>query len=121
MSGTSPGAEDRVDLRNLRAQLVAIALRHAAGDDEALALAVLLELGHLEDGVDRFLLGLVDERAGVDDEHVGVGRVARQLVARLLGEPEHHLGVDEVLRAAEGDHADLHRCILTKPPGRTGF
>ena len=67
---------------------------------------------HLEDGVDRFLLGLVDERAGVDDEHVGVGGIAGQLMPRLLGEPEHHLGVDEVLGAAEGDHSNLHAMQL---------
>jgi hypothetical protein len=65
-------------------------------------------LGHLEDGVDRLLLRLVDERAGVDDEDVGGGGVAGQLVAGALRQPEHHLGVHEVLRAAEGDHANLH-------------
>jgi hypothetical protein len=31
-----------------------------------------LVLDHLEDGVDGFLLGGVDERTGVDDEDVGV-------------------------------------------------
>ena len=41
-------------------------------------------------------------------EHVGVGRVTGQLVPLLLGEPEHHLGVDEVLRAAEGHHSNFH-------------
>ena len=73
-----------------------------------LARAVLLVLRHLEDRVDRLLLGGVDERAGVHDEHVGFGRVARQLVARLLRQAEHHLGVDEVLGAAEGNETDLH-------------
>ena len=34
--------------------------------------------------------------------------VARELMAALLGEPEHHLGVDEVLRAAERHHSNLH-------------
>jgi hypothetical protein len=102
------GPEHRVDLRNLRLELLSIPLRHAAGDDEPLALAGLLQLGHLENGVDRFLLRLVDERARVDDEHVGVGGVARELMTGLLGEPKHHLGVDEVLRAAEGDHSNLH-------------
>ena len=45
----------------------------------------------------------------VADHHaVGVGRVARELMPRLPGEPQHHLGVDEVLGAAERDHSDLH-------------
>jgi hypothetical protein len=102
------GPQHRVNLRNLRHQLATVTLSHATGDDEPLALAGLLQLGHLEDGVNRFLLGLVDERAGIDDEDVGILRIAGQLMARLLGEPEHDLGVDEVLRAAEGDHSNLH-------------
>src|SRR5262249_43564111 len=64
--------EDHVDLRNFLLQLVAIALRQATGDDEAPALTVLLVLRHLENRVDRFLLGRIDERAGIDDEDVGL-------------------------------------------------
>ena len=102
------GAEHRVDLRNLRLQLVAIALAEAAGHDQPLAGAGLLELRELENGVDRFLFRRIDERAGIDDEDVGFGRVRRQRVAALLREPHHHLGVDEVLRTAERDETDLH-------------
>jgi hypothetical protein len=29
-------------------------------------------------------------------------------MTRILGEPQHHLGVDEVLGAAERDHSNLH-------------
>jgi hypothetical protein len=39
---------------------------------------------------------------------VGFGRVARELVPCLLCQTEHHFGVDEILRAAEGDQANLH-------------
>ena len=108
ISGTSPVPSTASISGISLLQLVAIALGQAAGDDQPLAGAVLLVLRHLEDGVDRLLLGRVDERAGVDDEHVGVGGVLRQLVARLLREPEHHLGVDEILRTAEGNQTDLH-------------
>ncbi len=103
-------AENRVDLGNLLTQFVAIALRQAAGHDQSLTRAGLLVLRHLEDGVDRLLLRLVDERAGVDDEHVGVGGIAGQLMPLFLGEPEHDLGVNEVLGAAERDHSNLHAC-----------
>jgi hypothetical protein len=65
-------------------------------------------LRHLEDGVDRLLLGRVDERTGVHHEHVGVSGVAGDLVARLLGETEHHLGVDEILGAPERNKTNLH-------------
>ena len=102
-------SENRVDLGNLLAQFVSIALRQAAGHDQSLARTGLLVLRHLEDGVDRFLLRLVDERAGVDDEHVGVGGIPGELMPLFLGEPQHDLGVDEVFGAAEGDHPNLHR------------
>jgi hypothetical protein len=101
-------ADDGVDLWNLRTQLVAVALGQAPGDDERPATAALLVLGQLEDRVDRLLLRFVDERARVDDEDVSVCRVACQLVAGLLREPEHDLGVDEVFRAAERHHSNLH-------------
>src|SRR5258708_38608902 len=55
-------ADDRVDLGDLFLELVAVALGEAAGDDETLAGAVFLQLRHLEDRVDRLLLGGVDER-----------------------------------------------------------
>ena len=72
------------------------------------AAAAFLVLGHLEDGVDRLLLRLVDEGAGVDHQHVGGRGIARQLMPRLLREPEHDLGVHKVLRTAEGDHSNFH-------------
>ena len=67
----------------------ASALKHAAGDDQPAARTVLLVLGHFQNGVDRFLLGLVDEGAGIDDEHVGVAGVAGQLMPFALGESQH--------------------------------
>ena len=70
--GHLAGAEHSVDLRNLGPQLLAVPLGQAAGDDERPAASVLLVLRHLEDGVERLLLGGVDERAGVDHEHVGL-------------------------------------------------
>ena len=106
-------AEHDVDFGDQLAQLVAIALGQAAGDDEAAAGAGLLVLGELQDRVDRFLLRLVDEGAGVDDQHVGFVRPRRQLVAGFLGEAQHHLGVDEVFRAAERDETNFHDLLLT--------
>ena len=61
-----------------------------------------------------FLFGLVDEGAGVDDDHVGVVGVGGDLVPRVAREAEHHLAVDEVLRATEGDKADFHRPATIK-------
>ena len=52
-------------------------LRHAAGHDQllrAMAAAHAAIAVGLEDRADAFLLGRVDERAGVDDHHVGLVR-----------------------------------------------
>ncbi len=55
------------DLLGLRA--------HAAGDDD------LAVLGHcLADGAERFLLGAVEEPAGVDDHEIGTVMLARELI-----------------------------------------
>ena len=63
-----------VDLRERGVQLVAVALRHAARDDQAGAVAAFV--GERQHGVDRLPAGLVDEGAGVDDDQVGVARLA---------------------------------------------
>ena len=55
---------------------------------------------HLEDGVDGFLLGGVDEGAGVDDEDVGLVDVSGEARAGAIEQAHHDLGVDEVFGAA---------------------
>ena len=66
--------DEGVDLGQRTGQFLGEPLRHAAGDDQLLpamaALQAAVAVG-LEDGGDAFLLGRVDERAGVDDHHVG--------------------------------------------------
>src|ERR1035441_8813407 len=71
-AGQLAGAENGVDLRDVLLNLVAVALHQAAGDDELAGTAVRLVPNHFEDGIDRLLLGGVDERAGVDPDDVGV-------------------------------------------------
>jgi hypothetical protein len=82
-------------------------LHHAAGHHQTLQPAGRLELRRIEDRLDRFLAGRIDESARVDDEHVGLGGVLDEYAARAVEMPEHDLGVDEVLGAAEADDADL--------------
>ncbi len=97
-----PEAHHGVDLGQLGGQLVAVALGQAAGDHQAGAVAPVV--GQRQDGVDRLLAGLVDERAGVDDHDVGGGGVVG------LGEPVGDqaavelVRVDLVLGAAERLH-----------------
>ena len=110
------GAYYGVDFRDVGADFIAVALNEAAGDDEALGAAAVgdLVLNHLEDGVDGFLLGGVDEGAGVDDEDVGVFGAGGKLGASAMEQAHHDLGINEVLGAAERDEA-------YRGSGRGGF
>jgi hypothetical protein len=53
-----------------------------------------------------FVLGRLDERAGVHHHHVGVGGVAAHEPARLGRGAQNALGIHLVLGTAEADQAD---------------
>ena len=99
------GANHCVHLRNVLLDLMPVALHQAAGDDELLGPAALFEARHLQNRVDRLLLGAVDERAGVHHDDIGVLRPARNLRAGGGEHPHHYLAVNQVLRAAEAYEA----------------
>ena len=104
-------SQDAVGFGKLAFELCLVALRQAAGDDDALAFATAASQflgGH--DGVDRFLFGGTDEAAGVDDDDVRVCFVVRDLVVIAAEQAEHALGVDEILRAPETDDVDFAIC-----------
>ena len=111
------GADDGVDLGDVFLDFVAIALDEASGDDELLGFAMRLMAGHLEDGVDRFLLGRVDEGAGVDDQDVGGFGVAGDARAGVVEQAHHDFAVDEVFGAAEADESDAQGFVC----GSFGF
>ncbi len=94
------GADYGVDFGNVLANLVAIALDQASGDDELFGRAGGLVARHLENGVDRFLLGGVDKAAGVHDQDFGLFRTRGQARTGAVEQAHHHLGVDEVFGAA---------------------
>ena len=105
-------AHERVHLRHERGQVVAKALREAAGDDERLAAVTrLADLRGFEDGIHAFLLRGVDERAGVDDDGVRLGGVIDDFDAGFQQRAEHDFGVHQVLGAAEGDESDAERTL----------
>ena len=64
-------------------------------------------LRHLQDGVYRFLLGRVDERAGVYHDDVGIFGAGREFGTGVSEHTHHDLAVDEVLGATEADKADF--------------
>src|SRR5205807_4811467 len=91
-------------LRNGLLQIGAVLHHHAAGHDEALH-AAAFAVRDFENRIDRLLLGGVDEAAGVDDDDVRGIEIVRDLDLGFLAQlAEHDLAVDEIFRAAEGDH-----------------
>ena len=105
------GTDHGVHFRNVLLDFRAIALHQASGDDQFLRLAGDLVLRHLQDRVDRFLLGRIDKRAGIYHDHVGVFGAGGDLRAAGLQHAHHHLAIDEVLGAAKADKADLQRAL----------
>ena len=89
-------------------ELLVVALGEAAADDDFLGRSGgQPPLVHFEDGVDRFLFGLVDEAAGVDHEHIGFVGFAGQVEIIFGGTTEHDLGINQIFGATEADHTDL--------------
>ena len=99
-------AHQQVDFRHLLLQRLAVALHKAARRGQQTAVACLFVFGHLEDGVDAFLLCGVDKPAGVDDNHLRVGRIGGDFPAARAQQAQHLFGVDSIFCAAQRDHAD---------------
>ena len=79
-------AHERVHFGQEFGQFLAETLGQAAGDDQALAAMVgFADFGGFEDGVHALLLGGINERAGVDDEGVGLRGVIGDFHAALSG------------------------------------
>ena len=89
-----------IDFRDALLDFVAVALDEAAGDDKLFGRAGGFVAGHFEDGVNRLLLGCVDEAAGVDDEDFGFFRVSGEAGAGVIEQAHHDLGIDEVFGTA---------------------
>ena len=106
-------ADIGVDFRELDVPLSAfddgqgtlITLRHAASNDELLVLFTGggLAIAHLVDGLEGLVLGGVDERAGINDHHIGIGGISGHGHASLREVADHDFGIDQVLGATKGD------------------
>ena len=95
-----PEAGHEIDLGEGLAQLVAVALGHAARHDQAGSRSA--PVGQGQDGVDRLLAGGIDERARVDHDEIGRLRVRGGAVALCSEIALQLVGVDLVLRAPQG-------------------
>ncbi len=102
------GPKKEIDFGQHIDELLLVALDHASNCHDRLAAAVGLEARCLDHRVDRFLLGGVDEAAGVDDDYFGVSQVRGVLGGIVRELREIALAVDGVLVAAECDDADFH-------------
>ncbi len=90
-------AEHGVGLGEAVGQLLAVALGQAPDGDDLGA----RDVGGRQQGVDRVLLGLFDEAAGVDDDHIGMFVGVDKLPPRAGEPPGQLLGVDLVAGAAQ--------------------
>jgi hypothetical protein len=64
-------------------------------------------LVRIEDCFDRFLLGRINECAGVHHQHICLIGARGDFHSVLQHASEHDLGIDQIFRATEADHADL--------------
>ena len=98
--------DEAVDSGFIGEQLGLVTLHETAGNDYALALAVLLHLNGIADFGHRFGLRRLQKATGIDDDGVSVGCVVRDCQPVHCEQPEHPLAVDEVLRTTETDESD---------------
>ena len=97
--------QEQINLRDFLQQILRIALREAAGDHQQAAAAGFLILRHIEDRIDRLLLGGIDKPAGVHEEDVRLLGIFRQDKAFFRQQPQGCFGIHAVFVAAEGNGA----------------
>ena len=102
-------AHHGVHLGDLLLDLAAVALRQAAGDDDFQVGVCLLVGAGLEDILDGFGLGALDEATGVDQDHIGLAQVGHRLVACRQQDMHHAVQIDLVFGAAKGNTRNFHR------------
>src|SRR4029077_1802616 len=106
--------EEEIDLGDYVCELSLVALDHATDGDDSLATSLCLEARRFDHGVDRFLLGSVDEAAGIDDDDFSFSEI-RGVFGGITGElREVSFAVDGVLVATERDDADFHSIARTR-------
>ena len=69
---------------------------------------MLFEPSDVENVLDCFFLGTLDETAGIDHDDVRLGILGRDLIAFICEYFEHDLGIHQILGASERNKSDLH-------------
>ena len=110
--GVGADADHGVHLGNFLNDLLLVALGQAAGDNHLEVGVFLLVLAGHEDVLDGLRLGRLNKAAGVDDDDIGLGRVAHGGVAVLDEGMAENIGIHLIFRAAEGDNGNFHWVVL---------
>ncbi len=103
------GAEEEIDLGQRLLEFTLVAFNHAADSDHGGGRSRFLQAPRGDDGVNRLLLGRVNEATGVYDDQLrrlGVVDLFGAVIEQLR---EIALGVDGVLVAAKRDEFESHR------------
>src|SRR5215468_661962 len=109
------GAEDEIDVRRALLEPTLPELRHAPHDADHEIGARALEVFELAQPREDLVLGLLPDRAGVEEDQIGVLRHFRELVALLLEQTGDALGIVLVHLAAVGDQMKFRhkRSVVT--------
>ena len=110
-------AEKRVHLGQLFHHFFAIPFHKATGCYDMFTFSVFFQPCDVENIVNGLFLCTLDKAAGVDHNDLRLALVRCDLIPRVMQRTEHHLGVDKVLGAAEGDKADFCHKIPIVPFG----
>ena len=94
-------AQEQIHFGEGGLEFVPVALDHAPDGDDRAAPSLALEPPRLEQGLDRLLLGGVDEAAGIHQDDVGVRQIRHASRTASHERGEHPFGVDRVLVAPE--------------------
>jgi hypothetical protein len=99
-------AEDEIECRHASQQLLSSLLSHATGDAHDHVGVVLLELVKAPHDAVGLLLRFLPDRAGIDQDNVGLLPPLRLLISVLFQQGEHSLGVMLVHLTTEGLDVD---------------
>ena len=109
-------ADDRVHLRNLVKNLRPVTLRKASRHNDGTQRTVLFEPCDIEDIFNRFIFRALNKRTGIDDDHIRLDILRRDFIARRYQLCQHHLGIHQILGAAERNESDFDFLVFFHKP-----
>ena len=108
-------AHERIHFGQEFGQFVTKTLRQTTGNNQTLA--AMLRFTHFrgfKDGVHAFLLRGINERAGVDNDGVGLRGVIGDFHTAFQERTQHDFGVHEILGATKRNQADPNRALASR-------